>query len=129
MKTAVTSANSPAPVGPYSLGIKAAGLVFLSGQISIDPATGTQVKDSIEAETAQVMKNVGGLLAAAGCDFGDIVKCSVFVSDMDDFDRINAVYATFFEGHVPPARELVQVARLPKDANIEISVIALQKQS
>jgi 2-iminobutanoate/2-iminopropanoate deaminase len=127
MKTEINTTNAPAPVGPYNQSIAAGGMLYISGQVAIDPPSGNMIQDTIEAETTQVMRNIGAILAAAGLDYRDIVKCSVFVSDIGNFSRINAIYAGFFEGVVAPARELVQVARLPKDANIEISAIAVMK--
>jgi 2-iminobutanoate/2-iminopropanoate deaminase len=127
MKTQINTTNAPAPVGPYNQSIVAGGMLFISGQIAIDPASGQLKQDSIEVETTQVMKNIGAILEAAGVGFADVVKCSVFVTDMENFGRINVVYAGYFEGVVAPARELVQVARLPKDGNIEISAIAVMK--
>jgi 2-iminobutanoate/2-iminopropanoate deaminase len=127
MKTHINTEKAPAPVGPYNQSIAAGGMLFISGQIAIDPASGQMIRGSIEEETTMVLNNVGAILAAAGLGFADIVKCSVFVKDMEHFGRINAVYATYFEGMVAPARELVEVVRLPKDANIEISVIADMK--
>jgi len=99
-------------------------MLFVSGQIAIDPATGELVMDSIEAETHQVMKNLTAVLDAAGMTFDNILKASVFVSDMNNYSRINGVYAEYFDEATAPARELVEVANLPKFVNIEISVIA-----
>ncbi len=124
MKKIVCSEHAPAPVGPYSQAVVLGGTLYVSGQIPLDPHSGLLVSGTIEEETHQVMKNIGAILQAAGCGFGDIVKCSVFVTDINDFARINAVYATYFDADNAPARELVQVAALPKGANVEISVIA-----
>ncbi len=124
MKTIVNTPNAPSPVGPYNQAVLAGGILYCSGQIALDPATGELVMDSIEAETHQVMKNIKAVLAQAGLTFEDIVKCSVFVSDMNDYARINAVYSEYFNDDTAPARELVEVANLPKFVNIEISVIA-----
>jgi 2-iminobutanoate/2-iminopropanoate deaminase len=129
MKTAVNTPEAPAPVGPYNQSIAAGGMLYISGQIPIDPSSGVLILDSIEAETVQVMENIGAILAHAGLSFADLVKCSVFVTDIDHFSRINAVYSGYFEGLTAPARELVQVVRLPKDANVEISAIAVMKPS
>ena len=129
MKQAINTPHAPAPVGPYNQSIAAGGMLYISGQVAIVPETGDMLQDNIEIETKQVLQNIGAVLEVAGLGFGDIVKCSVFVKDMNDFGRINGVYATFFDGAVAPARELVQVARLPKDANIEISAIALLKNT
>lgn len=124
MKQAILTNNAPAPIGPYSQAIKAGNVLYISGQIAIDPPTGNLLTDDIETETHQVLKNIGAILKEAGLDFGNLVSCSVFVKDMGLFSRINAVYTTYFEGTVPPARALVQVSELPKQVNIEISAIA-----
>lgn len=127
MKTAINSSHAPAPIGPYNQSIAAAGLLFVSGQIAIDPPTGNLIQDTIEQETSQVLRNIGAILNEAGLTFADIVKCSVFIKNMGDFGRINEVYAGFFDGTIPPARETVEVSNLPKNVNIEISAIALLK--
>lgn len=124
MKKIITTPNAPAPVGPYNQAIIHGDTLFASGQIAIDPATGELVNDNIEAETHQVMKNIQAILEEAGLTFEDVIKCSVFVSDMHQYSRINAVYAEYFNEATAPARELVEVANLPKFVNIEISVIA-----
>ena len=120
----VYSAHAPAPVGPYSQAVAHNGILYCSGQIAIDPASGMLITDNIEAETQQVLDNVSAVLAEAGTSKRNVIKCSVFVADMEMFGRINVVYENFFGTDDAPARELVQVARLPKDVNIEISVIA-----
>lgn len=125
MKTILKTDNAPAPVGPYNQAIIANGMLYASGQIAIDPASGDLITDSIEAETHQVMKNIGAILTEAGLTFENIVKCSVFVSDMHMYSRINAVYAEYFDEATAPARELVEVANLPKFVNVEISVTAM----
>jgi 2-iminobutanoate/2-iminopropanoate deaminase len=127
MKSAINTPNAPLPIGPYNQSIAAGGMLFVSGQIPIDPSTGELIQDTIEQETAQVLRNIGAILQAAGLTFADVVKCSVFVKNIDDFSRINAVYAGFFDGTVAPARDLVEVVRLPRNANIEISAIAVMK--
>lgn len=124
MKKIINTTNAPAPIGPYSQAVMANGVLYTSGQIAINPATGELVNSSIEAETKMVMENIKAVLTEAGLDFTNIVKCSIFISDMDNFSRINAVYGEYFNEN-PPARETVEVARLPKDVNVEISVIAL----
>jgi len=124
MKKIIETNLAPAPVGPYSQAVEFNGILFASGQIAINPATGELVTDTIEAETHQVMANVQNILAAAGLGFQDVLKCSVFVKDMHMYSRINAVYAEYFDEATAPARELVEVANLPKFVNIEISVIA-----
>ncbi|MBK7010557.1 MAG: RidA family protein [Saprospiraceae bacterium] len=126
MKTIINSPNAPAPVGPYNQAVLAGNTLYVSGQIAIEPSTGVIVTESIEAETEQVLKNLKAVLEEAGMTFENIVKCSVFVTDMDMFARINVIYARYFEGIQAPARELVQVAALPKYVNIEISCIAVK---
>lgn len=124
MKKIITTSKAPAPIGPYNQAIVHNGTLYASGQIAINPATGELVTDNIEAETKQVMENIRAILEAAGLTFEHAVKCSVFVKDMNDFARINAVYAQYFNDDTAPARELVQVAALPRFVNIEISMIA-----
>lgn len=124
MKSIIETNQAPAPVGPYNQAIICNGMLFASGQIAIDPATGNLVTENIEAETHQVMKNIQAILTEAGITFENVVKCSVFVADMHMYSRINAVYAEYFDEATAPARELVEVANLPKFVNIEISVIA-----
>lgn len=124
MKKIINSPNAPAPVGPYNQAVAYNGVLYASGQIAINPATGELVTESIEAETHQVMKNIGAILTAANLTYEDIIKCSVFVSDMHNYGKINAVYAEYFNEDTAPARELVEVANLPKFVNIEISIIA-----
>ncbi len=124
MRQIINTPNAPAPVGPYNQAILANGTLYVSGQIAIDPATGSLVLENIEAETHQVFKNLKAVLSAAGMTFDDISKCSVFVSDMELYGRINGIYAQYFDEETAPARELVEVANLPKYVNIEISCIA-----
>lgn len=124
MKKIVNTSNAPAPVGPYNQATSFNGMLFVSGQIALDPATGELIQDSIESETHQVMKNLQNVLAEAGMTFEDVLKASVFVADMNNYSRINAIYAEYFNEDTAPARELVEVANLPKFVNIEISVIA-----
>ncbi len=125
MKKIINTAKAPNPVGPYNQAVAANGMLFVSGQIPIDPATGEIVSGGIEEETKQVMENLKAILENAGTSFDKVVKCSVFVSNMHNYGKINAVYATYFDEDTAPARELVEVANLPKFVNIEISVIAL----
>ncbi len=125
MKQAIFSKNAPAPIGPYSQGIRHGQMIFLSGQVAIDPDTGDLVMDSIEAETRQVMANIKALLDSEGLGFDHVVKSSIFLSDMALFNQVNAVYATYFD-ETPPARETVAVAGLPKGVNVEISVTAIR---
>ncbi len=126
MKTIINTKNAPNPVGPYNQSVLANGTLYLSGQIALDPATGDLVMGSIEEETTQVMTNMQAVLSEAGMTFEDVVKCSVFVSDMNMYSRINAVYAKYFDEKTAPARELVEVANLPKFVNVEISAIAIK---
>ena len=115
-----------AVIGPYSPAVKAGSLVFVSGQIALDPATGAMVQSDIEAEMRQVLANLRTVLASAGCDSGDVVSATVYLKDMNNYQRVNAVYAGFFPPGRYPARVAVEVSRLPKDANVEISVIAVK---
>jgi len=124
MKEIINTDKAPSPVGPYNQSIKSGKLLFVSGQIPIDPATGALVEGSIEEETEQVMKNLQAILTEAGLSFEHVLKASVFVSDMNNYSKINAVYARYFNEETAPARELVEVANLPKFVNVEISVIA-----
>ncbi len=124
MKRIIHTDRAPAPVGPYNQAVIHNDTLYVSGQIALDAASGQMLQDSIEAETRQVLANIRHILAEADLNPAHIIKCSVFVTDMDDYSRINAVYAEFFKGVQAPARELVQVARLPKDARVEISVVA-----
>jgi 2-iminobutanoate/2-iminopropanoate deaminase len=123
MKKILNTSGAPAPIGPYSQAVVAGGMLFVSGQIALDPASGHMIQSSVEAETTQVMKNIGAILEEAGMDYGNIIKTSIFLKDMNDFAVVNTVYGSFFKSDFP-ARETVQVSRLPKDANVEISVIA-----
>ena len=124
IKTILTSKNAPAPIGPYNQAVWYGDVLFVSGQIALDPATGELVLDSIEIETDRVLKNLEGILHAAGLTFENVLKCSVFVTDMNDFSKINAVYGNYFKEETAPARELVQVAALPRFVHVEISLIA-----
>jgi 2-iminobutanoate/2-iminopropanoate deaminase len=124
MKKAIQIPNAPAPVGPYSQAILAGGMLFVSGQIPLNPETGELEMDSIEVATHRVMKNIVALLEAAELNIEQVVKTSIFLKDLNDFQAVNTIYASYFPG-IPPARETVQVTRLPLDVNIEISCIAL----
>ena len=124
MKKIIKTASAPAPIGPYNQAVLAGQTLYISGQIALDPQTGELLKGSIEAETELVMKNLQAVLKAAGADFSNVVKSSIFVADMGQFARINEVYAAYFEAETAPARETVEVANLPKYVNVEISVIA-----
>jgi len=126
MRKAVSTTEAPAAIGPYSQGIAANGFVFTSGQLPIDPKTGAMPED-IAAQTEISLKNVAAVLEAAGTSLENAVKMTVFVRDMNDFDKINAVYKGFFEGEAP-ARSLIQAARLPRDVGVEIECIAVLEQ-
>jgi 2-iminobutanoate/2-iminopropanoate deaminase len=127
MKQIIQSTNAPAPIGAYNQATVHNGTLYMSGQIALHPMTGELVMGTIEEETHRVMQNIQGILAAAGLTFEDVLKCSVFVSDINMFSRINAVYGQYFREATAPARELVQVANLPRFVNVEISVIAAVK--
>ncbi len=124
MKKIIQTANAPAPIGPYNQAVLFGNILFVSGQIAIDPATGNLITDNIEDEAHQVLKNVGAILKEAGLSYDDVLKASVFVKDMGLFARINAIYTQYFGEENAPARELVEVTALPKYVNLEISVIA-----
>ncbi len=124
MKQIIKTADAPQAIGPYSQAVVAGGFVFASGQIPIDPATGQFVEGGIVEQTEQVLRNVSNLLEAAGTSLARVVKTTVFLADMDDFAAMNETYARFF-GENPPARSTVQAARLPRDARVEIEVVAL----
>jgi len=120
----VTSPHAPKAIGPYSPAIRAGQLLFLSGQIPLDPGTGTIVGETISTQTEQVFRNIAALLEAAGAGFEHVARTTVFLSDLNDFADMNAVYARYF-ADPPPARSTVQVSRLPRDVRIEIDVIAV----
>ena len=124
MKRIINTPKAPSPVGPYNQATIYNGVLYVSGQIAIDPATGELVQEDIESETHQVMQNLQAILNEAGLTFEDVLKCTVFVSDMNAYGRINAVYAKYFDEDTAPARELVEVVNLPKFVNIEISLMA-----
>ncbi|MES2799450.1 MAG: Rid family detoxifying hydrolase [Bacteroidota bacterium] len=126
MKKQISISGAPAPIGPYSQAILKGETLFVSGQIPIDPMSAQLVNDSIESATAQVLKNIAALLKEANFSKDDIVKCSIFLKDMNDFAKMNEVYASFFQGIIPPARETVQVVKLPMDVLVEISCIAIK---
>src|SRR5438874_6680487 len=123
MRHAISTPAAPAAIGPYSQAIKAGNLLFVSGQVPIDPSTGALVDGDIAAQTRRVFQNLGEILKAGGASFENVVRTTVYLADMADFARMNDVYATFFAAPAP-ARATVQVARLPKDARVEIDVIA-----
>jgi 2-iminobutanoate/2-iminopropanoate deaminase len=123
MRQAIATASAPKAVGPYSQAIRAGSLVFVSGQVPIDPVTGNLIEGDIVAQTRRAFQNVGEILKAGGASFDHVVKTTVFLADMNDFAAMNEVYGTFFAPPFP-ARATVQVARLPRDARIEVDVIA-----
>ncbi len=125
MKTIIKTDKAPMPIGPYNQAILVNNTLYASGQIAINPATNELISGGIEEETKQVMENLAAVLDAAGMHFSDVVKCSIFISDMNDFGTINDVYGTYFDDENAPARETVQVAVLPKRGNVEISLIAV----
>jgi len=124
-KKIIESKEAPSPIGPYNQAVLAGDTLYVSGQIPIDPETGTLLTGDIVRETEQVMKNLGAILAAAKMDFSHVVKCSIFVKDLNDFALINEVYGSFFSS-AAPARETIEVSRLPKDVQVEISCIAVK---
>jgi 2-iminobutanoate/2-iminopropanoate deaminase len=124
VRQAVSAPNAAKPIGPYSPAIRAGNLLFISGQVGFDPATGALIDGDISAQTDQVMRNIGALLKAAGTDFAHVVRTTVFLADMGEFAAMNAVYARYVVDP-PPARSTVQVAALPRNARVEIDVIAV----
>jgi 2-iminobutanoate/2-iminopropanoate deaminase len=124
-KNVIYSVHAPEPIGPYSQAIQAGNLLFVSGQVAIQKTTGNIITSSIQEETHQVMKNLGEILNAAGFDFSHVAKCTIFLKDMNNFPKVNDVYGSYFQKE-PPARETVEVSRLPKDVNVEISCIAVK---
>jgi len=126
MKKIIETKNAPAPLGPYSQAVLINGTLYTSGQIAINPETGELVTSSIIDETQQVMQNLQAVLNASDMNFDHVVKSTIFISDMNDFMDINKVYGSFFNEETAPARETVQVAKLPKNVNIEISMIAIK---
>lgn len=127
MKEKITSPHGLPPAGPYSSGVRQNGLVFLSGQIPLDPNTGQLVTGSIEEQTARVLENLKAVLEGAGLTLDHIMKTTVFLKDMNNFSRMNEEYGKFF-GAIPPARTTVEVARLPRDVQIEIEAIAMESR-
>ena len=123
MRQSVSTDQAPAAIGPYSQAVKSGDFLFLSGQIPLDPATGQIVSGGIEPQTRQVFANIGAILQAAGLSFDAVVSATVYVADMNDFAKVNEIYATYFSAPAP-ARATVQVARLPKDSLVEIQVVA-----
>lgn len=123
MKQPFSSSDAPKAIGPYSQAVRAGDLLFLSGQVPLDPATGQMVEGDIAAQTRRVMDNLAAVLKSAGLSFADVARTTIFLADMNDFAKVNEVYGTYFSEPYP-ARATVQVARLPKDARVEIDAIA-----
>jgi 2-iminobutanoate/2-iminopropanoate deaminase len=125
MKQIITSKNAPNPIGPYSQAVLKGNMLFVSGQIAINPVTGNLVTDDIKTEAKQVMENLKSILTEAGLDFSHVCKSTIFLTDLNDFVSVNEVYGSYFTSDFP-ARETVQVSKLPKNVNVEISVIAVK---
>lgn len=125
MKKIIFTEKAPTPIGPYSQAVLAGNTLYVSGQIPLNPESGELVMNSIEEQTKQVMENLNAVLSEAGMSFENVVKATIFITDMNDFAKINGVYGNYFSENNAPARETVQVSRLPKDVNVEISVIAV----
>ena len=126
MKKVINTKKAPAPIGPYNQAILAGNTLYISGQIAINSETGELVQDSIVLETKQVIKNLDAILAEAGFQLNDVVKTSIFLSNMDYFATVNEIYAEYFSNETAPARETVAVSTLPKNVNVEISAIAVK---
>ncbi len=124
MKTIITTPHAPAPIGPYNQAVLKGNMLYTSGQIAIDPKTGNLVTDDIKTETQQVMENLKAILTEAKMTFENVLKTTIFISDMHNFAAINEVYGGYFDEATAPARETVEVANLPKFVNVEISVVA-----
>ncbi|HEU0125832.1 RidA family protein [Flavobacterium sp.] len=126
MKKIIFTDKAPAPIGPYNQAVLSGNTLYASGQIAINPESGELITDNINDETDQVMKNIAAILEAAGMTFENVVKSTIFIMDMNNFGAINTVYGSYFNEKTAPARETVQVACLPKNVNVEISIIAVQ---
>ncbi len=124
MKKMISTDKAPKAIGPYSQGVKTGGLVFFSGQIPLDPATGEMVGKSIEEQTERVMENIAAVLVASGLDFADVVKSTIYLTDLADFAAVNGIYGKRFPAE-PPARSTVEVKGLPRGAKVEIEIVAL----
>jgi len=127
LKKQIQTTGAPAAIGPYSQAIQAGNLIFYSGQIPLDPATGAIVSGGVEAQTRQVLTNMRAMLHASGCDFSDVVKTTIYLTDLADFETVNEIYGEYFSEE-PPARACVQVAALPKESMVEIEWIATVKK-
>lgn len=126
MKKIIKTSDAPAPIGPYNQAILAGNTLYVSGQIAINPVNNELMTSNLQEETEQVFRNLKAILTAADMSFDNVVKCSIFISDMNDFAEINGIYQKYFDGDNAPARETVEVANLPKFVNVEISLIAVQ---
>ena len=126
MKKIISTTKAPAPIGPYNQAVLTGNTLYTSGQIALHPETGELVLDSLEKETIQVMENMKAVLKAAEMTFDNVVKASIFISDMNNFAEINTIYGSYFNDETAPARETVEVANLPKFVNVEISMIAVK---
>lgn len=126
MRETIFTKNAPAPIGPYSQGVRAGNTWYFSGQIALHPETGQMAEGGVEAQAKQVMENIKALLTVSGLEFSHIVKTTIFLKSMDDFPKVNAIYGSYFNNEVYPARETVEVSRLPKDALVEISVTCVK---
>ncbi len=124
MKKIINTSNAPAPIGPYNQAVLNDNMLYTSGQVALDPKTGELKIENIQSETKLVMENLKAILIEAGMTFENVIKCSIFLANMDDFAEVNKVYGSYFDEAKAPARETVEVARLPKNVNVEISVIA-----
>ncbi len=125
MKKIINSNQAPAPIGPYSQAVLAKSVLYCSGQIAMDPKSGALITETLEKETDQVLRNLGAVLFEAGMNYSNVVKCSIFLSSMNDFAAVNEIYGKYFS-EFPPARETVEVSKLPKGVNVEISAIAVR---
>ena len=126
MRQIIESKGAPKPIGPYSQAVMQGNTLYVSGQIAIDPATGNLLETTISKETERVMKNLGAILDEVDMDFSNVVKATIFLASMDDFHEVNEVYGSFFDADTAPARETVEVSRLPKNVRVEISCIAIR---
>ena len=126
MKTIITTDKAPAPIGPYNQAVLSGNTLYTSGQVAFHPETMELITSDIKTETTQVMKNLKAVLEAAKMTFENVVKTTIYISDMDNFSKINEAYGKYFNDDTAPARETIQVARLPKDVNVEISMIAVK---
>jgi len=127
MKKIIKTNKAPAPIGPYNQAVLTGNMLYISGQIALNPETNELETEELQQETKRVMENLKAILAEAGMDFGNVIKTSIFISDMNNFAKINEVYGSYFDAETAPARETVEVANLPKFVNVEISAIAVKQ--